>query len=210
MKQGFTLPDTLIGITVFLIAASSLFGLLNTVIGLSSKAQRSFEAMNIAREGVEIIEQVRNTNLIHHLLWNTKETDDFWGTNQLFASLNEDHPLCMSISPTQEEGKTPWDMKEIPGGCAYLDTLPSSPTEGKDLEKTLPYAPLAGTPYGRSIRLTLQRPSTYAIDASKQTSSATVHKDDLLLITSTVWWKEGGKIQSQSLQKILSRWNTTL
>lgn len=207
MKKGFTLPDTLIGITVFLIAASALFGLLNTVIGLSSKAQKSFEATNIAREGIEIVEQMRNTNLIHHLLWNTKETDSFWGTNNFFTSLSPTHPLCFSITPNTSTNNTPWTIKEVPGGCTSIEQIS---TKNESFIKNLPFQNTSDAPYGRSIMISIKPADLFGIEKQKQTSSSTLHEDDIIHVTSTTWWMEGAQIHSQSLQKILSRWNTTL
>lgn len=210
MKQGFTLPDTLIGITLFLIVASSIYGLLNMTISMSSKAAHSFEATNIAREGIEIMEQIRSAHIIHHLPWNSTSTDTFWNSPNTFAQLSKDNPLCLQITPNSQDS-TPWTITRLGSTCAEA---PLGAITKIEAEKTLRTYSITSTgtqiPYGRTIQLRMVPADQYAIDTSKQTSSHTIRDDDIMEVTATAWWWERGYMRTYSLQKILTRWNTTL
>lgn len=230
-KKGFSLPDVLIAITVFLLASTAIFGLISYTTRLSTYVLHSFEATNLAREGIEIMENVRGANLISHLPWTLPETDIKWKTTDIFSeTLKNDKKVCILVGLSASGDTTPWTISPAPKPCTvYEDTSKlkdfnqkSEILNGINLEKTsigdnkellLPTATVSSdrskTHYGRIVMLEIKPRSTYNL-TSTPTSQNILNDDDILQVTSKVFWIEGGELKTSELKKIFTRWSTSI
>lgn len=228
-KKGFSLPDVLIAITVFMLASTAIFGLVSYTTRMSTYVLHSFEASNLAREGIEIMENIRGDNIISHLTWTLPETDKKWNTTNIFAQLKT-NKVCILVEPDLS-GSLPWKISPAPKQQCddYKDTSKlKSIEQKKDLlsgiylaktslengielfthTKDTPTDP-SSMHYGRVITLEIKPRSTYNL-SSTQTSQNTLNDDDILEATSRVFWMEGGELKVMELKKIFTRWSTSL
>ena len=240
IKKGFTLPDILIAVSVFVLASTALFGLVSTTTRLSSLILHNYEASNFAREGVEIIENIRAINTIAQLPWTAPETDTFWNTTQagIFSTLGREKKVCVRLMPNNEKiHPTPWTILPLGRECTLYEKdinelnrslsieekknlltpimLEEDPDTKLFIHKTSSQKPEdKSTVYGRMVELTLKPRSLFHFPDDTQspfiTSSHTFREDDILLVTSRTFWIEGGELRSMSLKKIFTRWNTSL
>jgi len=64
MKQGFTLIEVLVAALIITLGAGGAFVLIQRTISLTSNAASQFEASYLAQEGMEIVRNIRDTNLL--------------------------------------------------------------------------------------------------------------------------------------------------
>lgn len=229
-KKGFTLPDILIAITVFMLASTAIFALVSYTTRMSTYVLHSFEATNIAREGIEIMENIRGANVISHLTWTLPETDSKWKTKDIFSGeLKNAKKVCILVQPSLS-GDTPWSVSKAPKECdtykgisdlkntqdklsllqgTYL--APSTLQNGTEILAHTAATPtdLTHTHYARIISLEIKPRSTYNLSVSP-TSQNILNDDDILEVTSTAYWLEGGEMKTSELKKIFTRWSTSI
>ena len=77
MKNGFTLLEVIIAISVITIGILGLYALIPKVISISSANIDRFIASQLAREGIEIVRNIRDTNWLEGVgvSWNDGLTD---------------------------------------------------------------------------------------------------------------------------------------
>jgi len=71
MKNGLTVPEVMIAIFVVLIGLSGISGVISKIIPFSGFSSLYFEASYLAQEGIELIRNIRDENLINFRAWNT-------------------------------------------------------------------------------------------------------------------------------------------
>jgi hypothetical protein len=68
-SKSFTLLETIFGIFVVIIAVSAIFALLSRIIILTSFSVSKFTASYLAQEGIEIVRNIRDSNLVARADW---------------------------------------------------------------------------------------------------------------------------------------------
>ncbi len=74
MKQGFTLLEVVVAVSIFLLATLAIARLMASTENISGIARGQFIALNIAREGLELVRDYRDNN------WFTQDPDVVWTT----------------------------------------------------------------------------------------------------------------------------------
>jgi prepilin-type N-terminal cleavage/methylation domain-containing protein len=69
-KQSFTLIEIIVAISVMTIGILGVYALVPKVIGITSANTNIFIAYQLAREGIEIVRNIRDTNWLQGLAWN--------------------------------------------------------------------------------------------------------------------------------------------
>lgn len=217
IRPGFTLIDTLLGVSIFLVVSSAIFSLVFTTMAASRGIIERQKAANIAREGIEIMENIRNTNILRGISWASKPdnstnypADTLWSVpfSDLVRGSGE---LC--ITATYAQGNVPWKLEKI--NCPATNVWPSNTQlsnvqlSGKTLlghggtsETDAPKRYIKITNITSKLPQALQ---TAAITA-QQGKTELVGKDDIMLIESVVQWSSKGKQQEEKLSKILTKW----
>jgi len=73
--KGFTLVELMLSITVMFIGVIAIYGLLSLVIDETAKSTDRFIASQLAREGVELVRNIRDRNLVQATDWLTDMED---------------------------------------------------------------------------------------------------------------------------------------
>lgn len=68
---GFTLVELIVGMTIFVIGMTAILSLLNSAISSSQRSKNEIIAANILREQVELLKNIRNTNVRSFAEWST-------------------------------------------------------------------------------------------------------------------------------------------
>jgi len=70
MKQGFTLLEVLISLTIITVGVVGVFALVQQTISLLPVSEQRLAASYLVQEGMEIIRNLRDTNIIKGEAWN--------------------------------------------------------------------------------------------------------------------------------------------
>ncbi len=217
VRRGFTLIDTLLGVSIFLVVSSAIFSLVFTTMAASQGIIERQKAANIAREGIEIMENIRNTNILRGISWASKPdnsstypADTLWSVP--FSDLvRGSEELCLTA--TYAQGNVPWKLEKI--NCPTTDNWPST-TQLSSIQLN------GKTVLGHGGSQTNDAPKRYIkltnvtakLPQTLQTGAITAHaskaeitgKDDIILVESFVQWSNKGKQQQDTLSKILTKW----
>lgn len=71
LPRGFTLVETLVALSILLIAVVTPITLIGDSLHKMYFARDEAIAVNIAQEGIEMVRQVRDTNMINNVAWDT-------------------------------------------------------------------------------------------------------------------------------------------
>jgi len=80
-QQWFSIIEVMIGIFIFTIGFLSIYALLLSTFGLNRYSQNSLVASHLAREGIELVRNIRDNNFKDMYLWNKLPggaVDDFF------------------------------------------------------------------------------------------------------------------------------------
>lgn len=216
LTRGFTLIDTLLGVAIFLVVSSAIFSLVFTTMNASKGIIERQKAANLAREGIEIIENVRNTNILRGVSWATKPdgsstypADTLWKLP--LSKLATSGELCLTASPVT--GDLPWKLQEI--SCPTGTTLPDATRlstitlEGRSI-LGVGSNPTSDAPkrYIKLTNITNKLPQTLKTPLLSPHGSKAelVGKDDIILVESIVQWNNKGSTAEEKLSKILTKW----
>ncbi|MFN7160952.1 MAG: hypothetical protein ACK4NC_05105 [Candidatus Gracilibacteria bacterium] len=213
-----------------MLASTAIFALVSFTTKMSTYVLHSFEGTNIAREGIEIMENIRGANLIGHLTWTLPETDAKWQTNDIFSQrLKNNKKVCILVEPDLS-GNTPWKLSLAPKECTEYESASSlkdiaqknallsgiylaktTLADGSEILKHTTSTPTDKSlkHYGRVITLEIKSHSDYNLPAAG-TSQHILNNDDILEVTSRAFWLEGGELRVSELKKIFTRWSTTI
>lgn len=73
-SQGFTLIETLVAISILLIAVVGPISLIGDALHKLYYAKDEMIAINLAQEGIEVVRQVRDSNMLGGVAWDTNIT----------------------------------------------------------------------------------------------------------------------------------------
>lgn len=183
-----TLAEVLIALTVMSVGAGGAATLVVTAIRANVQGEERIVAYNFAREGVEAIRNVRDTNWLrfpgnHSECWDTLNavnstdcaTSTKLGENTYLVSLETD-PATNALFKWQVTQEDPASADEL----LYENTLGSGILYTHD-------AGGVATPYHRTVTIT-----------QKTTTS--------LVVSSKVWWDSRGKTLSVTFMDELSNY----
>jgi prepilin-type N-terminal cleavage/methylation domain-containing protein len=85
-KQGFTLVELIVGMTIFVVGMTGILSLLNAAISSSQRAKNEIIAANVLREQVEILKNMRNTNVQSFSSWSTGITPNIYTIENDYTS----------------------------------------------------------------------------------------------------------------------------
>ena len=80
-RSGFTLIELLVGMTIFSIAITSIFLLLESTMKSVRISRNEVIVSNLLREQLELVRNVRDANLAKGAAWNVARIDDGAETN---------------------------------------------------------------------------------------------------------------------------------
>jgi hypothetical protein len=162
---------------VFGIGIVAILSLLSQSLHLSTLSLRRFEATQLAREGIELVRNMRDSNWMENFPWN-----DFGSASACYTSAsNTALPLKdVAYRITYDENSStvcPWT----------LTASPTTPTE--DFFKVV----LPG--FASEARGTYYRVLTFDPKSPDQ-----------LIVASTVYWYHQGKTYQETLHTLLTDW----
>jgi Tfp pilus assembly protein PilV len=104
-RKGQSLLETIVAITVLIVGVVSLVSMISAMVVARTTAEYETVATNLAREGIEVVRNVRDTNWLNNVSFDTG----------LFAQTR----YCLSFEPSNSDGNHPngWRL-----GTATLDT----------------------------------------------------------------------------------------
>lgn len=70
-SKGLSIPEIMIAIFIVLIGLSGISGVISKMIPIPGLSSLYFEASYLAQEGIELIRNIRDENLINSRLWST-------------------------------------------------------------------------------------------------------------------------------------------
>lgn len=200
-QNGFTLLGVLISAFVIVIVISALASLLAQSYSMARVSKNRFIAINLAKEGVELVRNMRDGNWLYYpdptgynttLLWRGEATDDrtiCGGKHcpRLRSICNGDFIIDAAGQDLLLQPKTNDNEKLNISGGVYTHGSGDS------------------TPFKRTINIT-----STAGDCGEQVNSAASSPTapQPLTITSTVTWKEPGTAADKSvvLKEMFSDW----
>jgi len=195
-KQGFTLVETLVAITILLIAIAGPLTIASKGLNGAYYARDQITAYYLAQEGIEYIRNVRDTNSLSETLDRTHWIDGGFTSGGLSLCVNnycrinvqQLNPQLGIVDCTTDSN--PYSTVSEPLHCEPL-MIDTSPQDGSTLYDYNP----AGTPsqFTRDIIMT-------PIDPNADGSTETMQ------VTSTVYWKSPLPNNSFSLTEDITNW----
>lgn len=184
-KSGFTFVETLVAITVLLVAVVAPMSLAQDGITASRLAQDQIVAFYLGQEGIEAVKNMRDHNRM------TNDPD-----GQLGDSSSGNLSACIVTDPDSEEGCI-IDATRMPGDGTYWTESCSGGCEPIRMSDTAPYvysyqtAGTSETKYTREIKV------WYPTGDIKEA-----------MVESTVTWpfNKSGEIKSYKVRNMLYNW----
>jgi prepilin-type N-terminal cleavage/methylation domain-containing protein len=84
-RSGFTIIEIMVSIVVFCVGIIAAYVLISSSISLSMAARDEIIASNLAREQIELVKNVRDSNWLRHEIWN-KITDYITSGDNVFET----------------------------------------------------------------------------------------------------------------------------
>lgn len=192
-----TLAEVIIAITVITLGTGSAIILVNTSVNATGAGENRLIAYNLAREGVEAVRNIRDTNLLRF----PGEADDCWDTYNLtdpqYCSIGNNK--LGSASPGQNITVSP-----VLTGTADLFSWNVTPTPASTQLYTVDVngaysasdpTTLGGTFYTHdSASPAVASPFSRVINIVKTTGSGPA--PDEMIVAATVTWEEKGQPQN--------------
>ncbi|MDD2515693.1 MAG: type II secretion system protein [Candidatus Gracilibacteria bacterium] len=136
-KKGFTIIELMAGIVIFTLGILSVFSLVSSTINISVKTREQVIASNIAREQIEFIKNIRNTNWLkfQELEQNWDNLNDYLNTpttsRKIGELLNDRNPLYLIIENNYGDINSPININIIgPGFDESENKINKSDFEG--------------------------------------------------------------------------------
>lgn len=218
--KGFSLVDTLLGVGMFLVVTVALIQFTLTTLRAADDLSLQVSAQNSAREGLEIMENIRGTNAISFVTWSTpeavhphRELHDLVNFGQ-FGTTGE---VCLTVEPQDigSTSKSPWNLTPFPCPAVDVARLPDTTrlfrTQMRHGE-FLTHAPTGeSTGLYRYIKLTKAAKSSLPdlntlLSAFNYTRQEQHDDDDIVHVEAVVRWDSRGKGNELRLHKILTDW----
>lgn len=87
-KDGFTLIETMVAVSVIIIGLVSALGAINTALFYVSNIQNRLIAANLVAEGIELTRNIRDNNWLASLAWNNGLADGDYQADYNSTSLS--------------------------------------------------------------------------------------------------------------------------
>lgn len=192
LQPGFSLLDTLLGVGLFLVVSTALVQFTLTILQAGEGLSNQLLAQNLARGNLEILENLRGTNVINFVSWTTPEKDHPRRQLASMARMNRlatDKELCVILASATGVG-APWTVTPLP-------TCPRPEDR-------------ANSPFFSYVRLEKGKDSPLLADfwqTFQDTRDEPRAEDDLLLATAVVRWETRGVPQELTLTKVFTDWH---
>ncbi len=206
-KKGESIIEVLIAIVILTIVMTAAFKTLTTVTSSNINVKNRIMALNIAREGIEAVRNIRDTNWIKY----SGDLDTKWLCHDTLASPNN----CLGASVNKlVDGFYSVDFSNISNrylltlinhGTSYRLNLsgPSSGIENfrlfKKTNKKLTHDDNGGanekSPFYRQIEIVIPTGINICSDPSNNNCT-----EDKIEIISRVQWKEGAQVKKAVLE----------
>lgn len=135
--RGFTLIETMVALTIVLVAVVGPISLIGNSLGDIYYARDQMVAINLAQEGIEVVRQKRDSNLLAGVAWNTGLTDSSY-----FVDAGKSPPLITCSSCDQKiylDGSTGLYYQGVTGTATQFSRIvtTSIPLGGDTHERTI-------------------------------------------------------------------------
>lgn len=203
-KRAESLIETIVAITVIALGATATGVMVRTSILGNELSQDRMTALNLAKEGIEAVRNIRDTNWLRYELnqdacWNTLQEPGVDITNCDLNPIDEDYyELKLNLSNSYFE----YMLADTGDDDVFFDDylLYECIIEDVDLEAGTLYANPTGAPEAYDCEETVFYRMIY-IDYETDLPT-----DDLMTVTSTVGWTTDGEQRSVSLMESIGNW----
>lgn len=205
-SRAFTIVELIISVTILAITVTSVFSLIIFTINLNAQNLLKVQALELSREGMELVRNVRDTG---------------WKNNQKFITYLEggtwkDLPLRFTIEPNLSDPTAdPINIRPFTGALSD----PPTRTQAAPLRLDYLTSPI-GTPprdavlgIAHSSFLSGRRESPFyrVVRFEPATSSdlpiaTTAAKTEAYRVTVTVFYEFSGKLRKMEMTQVLTDW----
>lgn len=189
-KKGFTLIELIIGITILVVGISAVLSLVLFSIQLNKENMVKVQALELAREGLEIMRNIRDSNWKNNYPFAGGD-ERLWG-----ETWNDENGKTIIVSPLFREDFYPWKVQSVflPNQKEYtrlyLSPIGEISVYTHDSDNAVP------SRFYRYITIT---PDTAYMNTDTLSS-------DKITITCYVLWDENGREKKVELSEILTNW----
>jgi Tfp pilus assembly protein PilV len=202
MKKGFSLIEVLIAFSVLTITVIASVSLLSSSVRNNQENILRLQAYNLAQQGIEGIRNIRDSNWTQNQGF-SNNTNDTWGQANIYPgdAVNTSSEIDILIEPvinaSISPNGTPWKLKPASTSTSqlYLDQHSDGTFFFTHAETD------TKTPFRRIIHIK----KTFA-DIDKVTNETESLNQDLIVITSRVYYEFRGKEKELYLETILTDW----
>lgn len=225
-SSGETIIEVLVAILILSSILIAAFSMLNKSIDANINVKNRIIALNIAREGLEAVRNIRDTNWLKYsgdrrgkwLCWDSEGTPDacsgatvtfpfdnfnyfytvnFSKTNQRYYLVDEGPDAKINLTQTQTD-QADLKLYQIPEGELFAGRYTHEISDGGSVN-------YEATPFFRQIQLKVQNPfeeGTLPLfcDDDGMEPDCTNHRAKII---SFVQWKEEGVLQSMTLESFI-------
>ena len=87
-NRGFTLVELIVGMTIFVVGMMAILSLLNAAVTSSLRSKNEIITANLLRENVELVKNMRNTNIRSFAEWATGITPNIYTIENDYSASN--------------------------------------------------------------------------------------------------------------------------
>jgi type II secretory pathway pseudopilin PulG len=199
-RKGFSLIEVLISFMILTITVIASVSLLSASIRNNQENILRLQAYNLAQQGLEGIRNIRDSNWTQNQGF-TNTSNSLWGEANIYPGASSDGEINILIEPiinaSIPTSGTPWRLKQASTSNSdlYLD-------QHIDGTKFFTHTPTeTTTPFRRIIKITKNFE-----DLDKIQSETEAISDDLIVVTSTVYYDFRGREKELAISTILTDW----
>lgn len=189
-RSAFTLIELIIGITILVLGLTSIFSLALFSINLNQENTRRLQAVELAREGIEAMRNIRDSNWKNNYPFH--EGAALWGAS--FSS-----PMVLKVSPLREPGGAPWKLETVPAATENNCRLYEMPVEEVAL---LTHEQVPDGNPSRFSRCLVVQPVELIGNQLQDVSGP----GEIVEVTAVVFWQENSGEKKIELSAVLSDW----
>ena len=196
--RGELLVEVIVALGIFFVAMLAVSNVLVRSLQTQQISQQFILATNLAREGLEAVRNIRDTNWMRYPgdpanCWNNAATDECDGV--LIASgahvLTIDDEYQWSLSAQTDDVDINAGATSNAPYRLYLDAQGLYVDSGSDAELT---------PFHRAITI------EYFKDDMQDISGSSPEDANIMRVHCTVWWQDSKRIQSATLSTIITNY----